>query len=116
MDLMVIGVLPGHKGRIGHHDHTHFIGQNPSVRPSSSPTPGMVRRSTTRRSAWASGSNSARNGAIRTSSRSMTASASAIAAPGLFDAAPPEELHSVGLAEPLDRDAHAPLGQQAEDS
>lgn len=26
---MVIGVLPGHKGRIGHHDHTHFIGQNP---------------------------------------------------------------------------------------
>src|SRR4051794_3500700 len=29
MDLMVIGVLPGHKGRIGHHDHTHFIGQTP---------------------------------------------------------------------------------------
>src|SRR4051812_22738626 len=27
MVLMVIGVLPGHKGRIGHHDHTHFIGQ-----------------------------------------------------------------------------------------
>jgi hypothetical protein len=24
---MVMGVLPGHKGRIGHHDHTHFIGQ-----------------------------------------------------------------------------------------
>ena len=24
---MVIGVLPGHKGRIGHHYHTHFIGQ-----------------------------------------------------------------------------------------
>jgi transposase len=24
---MVIGVLPGHKGRIGHHDHTQFIGQ-----------------------------------------------------------------------------------------
>jgi hypothetical protein len=29
MVLMVIGVLPSHKGRIGHHDHTHFIGQNP---------------------------------------------------------------------------------------
>jgi transposase InsO family protein len=27
MVLMVIGVLPGHNGRIGHHDHTHFIGQ-----------------------------------------------------------------------------------------
>jgi AraC-like DNA-binding protein len=27
MVLIVIGVLPGHKGRIGHHDHTHFIGQ-----------------------------------------------------------------------------------------
>src|SRR3954452_19350752 len=27
MVLMVTGVLPGHKGRIGHHDHTHFIGQ-----------------------------------------------------------------------------------------
>ena len=26
---MVIGVLPGHTGRIGHHDHTHFIGQTP---------------------------------------------------------------------------------------
>src|SRR4051812_28128779 len=33
MDLMVIGVLPGHKGRIGHHDHTHFIGQTPSCEP-----------------------------------------------------------------------------------
>src|SRR4051795_1263218 len=32
MVLMVIGVLPGHKGRIGHHDHTHFIGQTPTVR------------------------------------------------------------------------------------
>jgi hypothetical protein len=29
MVLMVIGVLPGHKGRIGHHDHTHFIRQTP---------------------------------------------------------------------------------------
>ncbi|MDX6724069.1 MAG: hypothetical protein QOD73_2473 [Solirubrobacteraceae bacterium] len=29
---MVIGVLPGHKGRIGHHDHTHFIGQTRSLR------------------------------------------------------------------------------------
>jgi hypothetical protein len=29
---MVIGVLPGHKGRIGHPDHTHFIGQTPAVR------------------------------------------------------------------------------------
>jgi len=27
MVFMVIGVLPGHKGRIGHPDHTHFIGQ-----------------------------------------------------------------------------------------
>jgi hypothetical protein len=27
MLLMVIGVLPGHKGRIGRHGHTHFIGQ-----------------------------------------------------------------------------------------
>src|SRR4051794_14818687 len=27
MVLIVIGVLPGHNGRIGHHDHTHFIGQ-----------------------------------------------------------------------------------------
>src|SRR4051812_23154465 len=27
MVWMVIGVPPGHKGRIGHHDHTHFIGQ-----------------------------------------------------------------------------------------
>jgi integrase len=33
MVLMVIGVLPGHKGRIGHHDHTHFIGQTPGLRP-----------------------------------------------------------------------------------
>jgi hypothetical protein len=32
MVLMVIGVLPGHKGRIGHHDHTHFIGQTPLER------------------------------------------------------------------------------------
>src|SRR3954454_10874890 len=32
MVLMVIGVLPSHKGRIGHHDHTHFIGQNHLVR------------------------------------------------------------------------------------
>jgi transposase len=30
MVLMVIGVLPGHNGRIGHHDHTHFIGQIPA--------------------------------------------------------------------------------------
>src|SRR5689334_19694012 len=30
---MVIGVLPGHKGRIGHHDHTHLIGQIPSALP-----------------------------------------------------------------------------------
>src|SRR4051794_34716608 len=29
MVLIVIGVLPGHNGRIGHHDHTHFIGQTP---------------------------------------------------------------------------------------
>src|SRR4051812_913026 len=29
MVLMVTGVLPGHKGRIGHHDHTHFLRQNP---------------------------------------------------------------------------------------
>jgi IS5 family transposase len=29
---MVIGVLPGHKGRIGHHDHTHFIGQTPQAK------------------------------------------------------------------------------------
>ncbi len=27
---MVMDVLPGHNGRIGHPDHTHFIGQNPS--------------------------------------------------------------------------------------
>src|SRR4051794_4549241 len=27
MVLIVIGVLPGHKGGIGHHDRTHFIGQ-----------------------------------------------------------------------------------------
>jgi hypothetical protein len=32
MVFMVIGVLPGHKGRIGHPDHTHFIGQTQSVR------------------------------------------------------------------------------------
>ena len=25
--------LPGHKGRIGHHDHTHFIGQTPASAP-----------------------------------------------------------------------------------
>src|SRR4051794_523018 len=31
MVLLVIGVLPGHNGRIGHHDHTHFIGQTPAV-------------------------------------------------------------------------------------
>jgi hypothetical protein len=29
MVFMVIGVLPGPKGRIGHPDHTHFIGQTP---------------------------------------------------------------------------------------
>jgi hypothetical protein len=29
MVFIVIGVLPGHKGRIGHPDHTHFIGQTP---------------------------------------------------------------------------------------
>jgi transposase InsO family protein len=33
MVLSVIGVLPGHKGRIGHHDHTHFIGQTRFTRP-----------------------------------------------------------------------------------
>src|SRR3954447_1423027 len=42
MVLMVIGVLPGHKGRIGHHDHTHFIGQIPPPRwPLASDSPGV---------------------------------------------------------------------------
>jgi hypothetical protein len=43
---MVIGVLPGHNGRIGHHDHTHFIGQTPveSGRPNSSAICGPEKR------------------------------------------------------------------------
>jgi Transposase DDE domain group 1 len=32
MVLIVTGVPPGHKGRIGHHDDTHFIGQIPDWR------------------------------------------------------------------------------------
>src|SRR3954447_10881936 len=39
MVWIVIGVPPGHKGRIGHHDHTHFIGQTPSRRPPASALP-----------------------------------------------------------------------------
>jgi hypothetical protein len=29
MELIVMAFLPGHKGRISHHDHTHFTGQTP---------------------------------------------------------------------------------------
>src|SRR4051812_34472069 len=44
MVLMVIGVPPGHKGRIGHHDHTHFIGQTPGSSRRSATTPQRTSR------------------------------------------------------------------------